>query len=245
MATRDPAPGTTGLLIVSGGNEIRCGAHRGMALLAAEIAAAGFPVLRYDRRGIGDSTGSNRGFLDARDDLHAAAAACREAMPQLTRIVGYGNCDAATTLALFGRDAGIDRVVLANPWVVEPTDDLPPAAAIRRRYADRLRRPAEWRRLIRGEIDFGKLRRGLAKLLVAADEPLATAVVDAVAAWGAHAHIVLAAGDATATAFADAARRAGRRFATTTIDTDSHSFARVPDAAALSRIIVDALALAN
>ena len=33
--TLDDAPGATGLLIVSGGNEIRCGAHRGMALLAA------------------------------------------------------------------------------------------------------------------------------------------------------------------------------------------------------------------
>src|SRR3546814_3198101 len=38
-ATLDEAPGTTGLLIVSGGNEIRSGAHRGMAMLAQRIAA--------------------------------------------------------------------------------------------------------------------------------------------------------------------------------------------------------------
>ena len=38
-ASLDEAPGTTGLLIVSGGNEIRSGAHRGMALLAQRVAA--------------------------------------------------------------------------------------------------------------------------------------------------------------------------------------------------------------
>ena len=54
-ATLDEAEGTTGLLIVSGGNEIRCGAHRGMAMLAEKLAARGVTVLRYDRRGIGDA----------------------------------------------------------------------------------------------------------------------------------------------------------------------------------------------
>ena len=65
IATLDEAAGTTGLLIVSGGNEVRAGAHRGMALLAADLAAAGHPVFRYDRRGVGDSGGTNRGFLSA------------------------------------------------------------------------------------------------------------------------------------------------------------------------------------
>jgi exosortase A-associated hydrolase 1 len=245
MATLDPAPGRCGLLIVSGGNEIRCGAHRGMALLAGELAARGVPVFRYDRRGIGDSTGTNDGFLSACADLHAAAAAFRGAMPQVREIVGFGNCDAASTLALFGRGAGIDRVVLANPWVIEATDDLPPAAAIRRRYSERLRRPSEWRRLILGEIDFGKLRRGLAKIWATPHEPLATTIVEAVASWGSDARIVVAEGDATAIAFADATCRAGRVFTTHPIPTDSHSFARAGDAAALRRVIWDAVASAG
>ena len=63
-ATLDSAPGTTGLLMVSGGNEIRAGAFNGQSRLAAEIAAAGFPVFRFDRRGIGDSEGTNRGFAN-------------------------------------------------------------------------------------------------------------------------------------------------------------------------------------
>lgn len=116
IGTLDAAPGTTGLLIVSGGNEIRCGAHRGMALLAERIAAAGHPVFRYDRRGIGDSTGDNTGFLTAAPDLIAAARAFRAHAPQIDLVIGFGNCDAASTLALYGREAGIDRLLLANPW---------------------------------------------------------------------------------------------------------------------------------
>src|SRR3546814_1882665 len=55
----------TGLLIVSGGNELRSGAHRGMAKLAARLARDGFPVFRFDRRGVGDSEGENGGFLSS------------------------------------------------------------------------------------------------------------------------------------------------------------------------------------
>ncbi|MEG3172589.1 hydrolase 1, exosortase A system-associated [Sphingomonas sp. ZB1N12] len=125
-ATLDEAPGTTGLLIVSGGNEIRSGAHRGIAMLAQRLAATGTPVFRYDRRGVGDSTGDNGGFLSAEPDLIAAVAAFRKAAPHVARLIGFGNCDAASTLALFGRSAGFDEVILANPWVIEPLNDLPP-----------------------------------------------------------------------------------------------------------------------
>ncbi|WP_307085830.1 hypothetical protein [Sphingomonas faeni] len=125
-ATLDDAPGTTGLLIVSGGNEIRSGPHRGMVMIAQRLAATGTPVFRYNSRGVGDSTGDNGGFLSAKLDLIAAVAAFRNVAPHVTRLIGFGNCDAASTLALFGRSAGFDKVVLANPWVIEPIDDIPP-----------------------------------------------------------------------------------------------------------------------
>ena len=63
--TLDMACGASGLLLVSGGNEIRSGAFSGQAALAARIAAAGFPVFRFDRRGIGDSGGENKGFRNS------------------------------------------------------------------------------------------------------------------------------------------------------------------------------------
>ena len=137
--TLDAAPGGTGLLIVSGGSEVRIGAHRGMALLAARLARAGVPVFRYDRRGIGDSSGTDPGFAAAGPDLRAAVTAFRAGQPQLRRLVALGNCDAAALLALEGRAAGLDAVILTNPWTGAEADALPPAAAIRARYRARLR----------------------------------------------------------------------------------------------------------
>ncbi|WP_294212216.1 hydrolase 1, exosortase A system-associated [uncultured Sphingomonas sp.] len=237
IGTLDAAPSTTGLLIVSGGNEIRCGAHRGMALLAQSVSAAGHPVFRYDRRGIGDSTGVNGGFLSARDDLIIAAAAFRAHTPQLDRIVGFGNCDAASTLALFGRDAGIDHLLLANPWTVENNDALPPAAAIRATYRQRLTDPAAWRRLLTGHIDLTKAMKGLRKAAAPSHQALATRVVTAIADWGDAATVLLASGDATAQAYAAAARH----LPATRIDTASHSFARPEDQRALRNAVLSAL----
>jgi exosortase A-associated hydrolase 1 len=236
--TLDEAPGKTGLLIVSGGNEVRIGAHRGMASLASRLAASGFPVFRYDRRGIGDSTGSNSGFLDSAPDM-AAAAATFSAEAGIGRLVAFGMCDAATALALFHGVAGIDAMILANPWVVETRDGLPPAAAIRARYAERLRDPGTYLRVLRGGVDFRKLFKGLKKLHQCdpEDVPDLAARVRGALERTHNVTIVLAAGDATAIAFSDAMKGATLRAKVHEIDTASHSFARETDQAALEAII--------
>ena len=51
--TLDEASGKSGLLIVTGGNETRAGAFSSQAHLAAKIAAEGYSVMRFDRRGVG------------------------------------------------------------------------------------------------------------------------------------------------------------------------------------------------
>lgn len=242
VGTLDDAPGTAGLLIVSGGNEIRAGAHRGMAMLAARLAKGGTPVFRYDRRGVGDSSGSNQGFRAARDDLLAAADAFRSAAPHVTRLVGFGNCDAATTLAWWGREAGCAALVLANPWIVEPTQALPPRAAIRAHYIAQLHDPAAWKRIATRGLSLGKLIRGLSRVATP-EQPseLTQRTLAAIAEWGKDATFVLARGDGTAIAYADAAQRAGLAPHTVTIDTGSHSFARPGNAAALEAVIRQAL----
>ena len=236
------APGKTGLLIVSGGNEIRIGAHRGMALLAQRLAARGIPVFRFDRRGIGDSTGSNGGFLSSGPDIGCAAATF-SAEAGIERLVAFGNCDAATALALFGQTAGIDRLILANPWVVEPTDDLPPAAAIRSRYAEKLKDPRELWRLVSGGVNIAKLAKGLTRVAATPSEPgdLALRLAAALERWQDRATILLAAGDATAIAYRDAMARTGLTLPTFTCETASHSFAREGDTAWLEERIVEAL----
>lgn len=156
VGTLDAAPGHAGLLLVSGGNEVRAGAWNGQALLAARIAAQGLPVFRFDRRGVGDSEGGNAGFRTSASDIAAALAAFRAECPQLTRIAGLGNCDGASALML-ARGAGLDALVLSNPWTIEDEDAAPPAEAVRDHYRRRLADPAAIMRLLSGKVSLRKL----------------------------------------------------------------------------------------
>ena len=232
-ATLDDAPGTTGLLIVSGGNEIRSGAHRGMATLAQRIADAGHPVFRFDRRGIGDSEGENGGYTSSAPDIADAIAACRGATPQLTGIIAFGNCDAASALLLH-QPLALDGLILANPWTYEndgsnETEDpaLPPAAAIRARYLSRLTDPKSLLRLLKGEIDVKKLARGLSALgrraAPAAPDSLPARLNAALASLPCPATILLATSDRTAQAFVENCDPGA--VPVERLDSASHSFA--------------------
>lgn len=170
VGTINDAAGDAGLLLVSGGNEIRAGAFAGQAQLAARIAEAGYSVFRYDRRGIGDSTGDNRGFRDTGPDIVAALAAFKAERPGLARVVGFGNCDAASALMLNG-GAGCDGLVLANPWTIEHDDGALPPEAIRARYAEKLRNPKELMRLATGKVSLRKLAGGIGKALKPSPPP--------------------------------------------------------------------------
>ncbi|MEO5939047.1 MAG: hydrolase 1, exosortase A system-associated [Sphingomonas sp.] len=240
VGTLDDASGATGLMIVSGGNEIRCGAHRGMALLAADLAASGVPVFRFDRRGIGDSEGANYGYAESGPDIAAAAQAFRTVAPQVKRIVGFGNCDAATALALFHREAGLGSLVLANPWVGEEEDGLPPSDAIRSHYSDRARDPKQWLRLVTGGINIGQAIKGLWKASKESPQPGNPIAEQMVTALGDTPHrFLLANRDNTAIRFAGAWPHGGDKRECTT---DSHSFARAGDAAWLADQLREALA---
>lgn len=162
--TLDTAPGTTGLLIVSGGNEIRSGAFGGQAKLAAAISKAGFPVFRFDRRGVGDSQGENRGFRKSKGDIKAAIHAFQAIAPQLDRIIGFGNCDAASALML-AKGAECDGLILSNPWTIEDDsgDGMPAPEAVRARYLEKLKNPKEVKRLLGGGVNLRKLAKGLKK----------------------------------------------------------------------------------
>jgi exosortase A-associated hydrolase 1 len=211
VGTLDTAPGGTGLLIVSGGNEIRSGAFGGQADMAARIAAAGFPVFRFDRRGIGDSAGENRGFRHSAKDIAAALDAFRAMVPQMGRVIAFGNCDAASALMLAG-GAGCDGLVLSNPWTIEQddngveTDATPPPAAIRARYLEKLTNPREVMRLLSGGVNLRKLASGMIRALRPPPPPssLAQEMRAGLTAFTGPVTILLATADRTAQVFESA-----------------------------------------
>ncbi|KPF79523.1 esterase [Novosphingobium sp. AAP93] len=199
----EAATGSTGILLVSGGREIRAGSWGGQAQLAARLAAAGIPVFRYDRRGVGESEGTDPGFLHTRHDIAAALAAFRAAVPSLRRVIGFGNCDAAAALMLHGAEIGLDGLVLANPWTLEADEaDGTPPAAIRQRYLSKLANPREVLRLLTGGVNLAKLVRGLR---TAASSAPKSALVDKMAAslarFSGPVTFLLASGDRTAQMF--------------------------------------------
>jgi exosortase A-associated hydrolase 1 len=237
----DSAAGDTGLLILSGGNEIAIGPQRAMARLARSIAERGWPVLRFDRRGVGDSDGENRGWRSSTPDI--AAAMTLFADSPVRRIVAFGNCDAATALAL--HRLPIAARVLGNPWLDLAGADLPPPAAIRSHYRRRLFDPALWRALTTGRVDLAKAVRGLRSASRTGTSPsaLAVEVATALRERPLPTHLVLSARDATGIAFGDAWRHPifdEVRSATpvSTINTDSHGFTGPDDLVALRDILL-------
>ena len=214
IGSLDPAAATTGLLIVSGGNELRAGPWNSQAQLAERIAAAGFPVFRFDRRGVGDSEGPNGEFASAVPDIAAAITAFRAHVPTLKRIVAYGNCDGASALML-GGGAGCDALVLANPWSFDPepepapeaaAEPVPapmPAAAIRAHYLRRLTDPRALWRLVTGKVKLTQLAGSLADATKAAgpQSRLAAQLAAGIAEFAGPVTILLAERDRTAQAF--------------------------------------------
>jgi exosortase A-associated hydrolase 1 len=227
--------GSTGLLVVSGGNEVRAGAWNGQALLAARIAASGFPVFRYDRRGVGDSEGENSGFRRSGPDIAAALAAFRGEVPGLTRVIAFGNCDAAAALMLTG-GWGCDGLVLANPWTFEDAGDgdadnghasaeqaAPAPDSLRAHYRQRLRDPAALLRLLRGGVALGPLLRSLVGAARRAPESsLAGELKAGLAGFAGPVAILLAGRDRTAQTFLARWDRADPRLRH--CPTASHSF---------------------
>lgn len=204
---RDTAIGPAGVLLVSGGREVRSGSWSGQAQMAARLAAAGVPVFRYDRRGVGQSEGQDPGFQHTREDIAAALAAFRSAVPSLQRVVAFGNCDAAAALMLHGAAYALDGLVLANPWTLETeeTEAAPsaaPPAALRQRYLAKLKNPREVLRLLTGGVNLAKLLRGLRQAAAApVKSGLVAEMAEALACFTGPVTILLATGDRTAQMF--------------------------------------------
>ncbi len=242
------APGDAsevGVLIVTGGSQTRIGSHRLFERLAAGLAEAGHACLRFDRRGVGDSSGEDPGFRDCGPDLAAGVAALREQAPNAVRLIGLGLCDGATTLAMHGAAAGLHGLILVNPWLVEAESGAPPPAAIRRHYRQRLTSVEGWKKILTGGISYRKAFKGVAKIASSqGPSNLASVTAESLRNDRRPTALVLARGDATAIAAAaevEAPQFQDLITVALEIDTDSHTFAKPGDGEALLAVTLDAI----
>jgi hypothetical protein len=169
--------------------------------------------------------------------MESAAATFREHCPQLETMVGFGLCDGATSLALFGREVGLSGLILVNPWLVEAESGAPPPAAIKHHYRRQLFSLSGWNKLVSGSVSYRKLFRGVAKIITPKKaDGLSGEVADCLNRGRLPVELILASEDATAIAAADVWK--SRQFASaiqgvpvqvTMIATNAHTFSRPGD----------------
>jgi exosortase A-associated hydrolase 1 len=162
LPAQAPAAGPArGVLIVVGGPQVRTGSHRQFTLLARSLARAGFPVLRFDYRGMGDSDGQARDFEQVEQDLRAALDCFFAEVPGMREVVLWGLCDGASAGAMYApMDARVAGLALLNPWV--RTECGAAKATLKHYYRARLLDPSLWKKVASGRFDALQAARSLA-----------------------------------------------------------------------------------
>ena len=151
-------PAALGVVIVVGGPQYRAGSHRQFVLLARALARAGYPTLRYDYRGMGDSEGALRNFETVGADVAAGIGALQAAQPNVQRVVLWGLCDGASAALLYLQEQADPRVAglaLLNPWVRSEASLA--KTQVKHYYTQRLKERAFWLKLLSGKVALGAL----------------------------------------------------------------------------------------
>lgn len=151
--------GNVGILIVVGGPQYRVGSHRQFVMMARDWASAGYPVFRFDYRGMGDSGGEPRSFDTVDADIRAAIDVFMREAPTLVGVAVFGLCDAASAALMYCvTDTRVLGKLIANPWVRTPEGEA--RTFVRHYYGARLLQASFWKKLFAGELRAGPSLRG-------------------------------------------------------------------------------------
>lgn len=146
-------PADIGVVVVVGGPQYRAGSHRQFVLLSRTLAAAGYAVLRFDYRGMGDSEGQKRDFQAVASDIAAAIFALQQHLTLSKNVILWGLCDGASAALLYLHETRDPRVVglcLLNPWVRSEVTRA--RTQVKHYYTQRLMQKEFWNKLLRGGV---------------------------------------------------------------------------------------------
>lgn len=151
-----------GVLILVGGPQYRVGAHRQFVHLARHLAAQGIPAMRFDFRGMGDGSGSERTFRYVEADIAAAISAFQDAAGGLEDgVVLWGLCGGSSAACLYPQDdPRVTGLILVNPWLTAKASQA--RVRLKHYYARRLLDPGFWRKLLGGRL---RLRQSLSDVV--------------------------------------------------------------------------------
>lgn len=154
------APKPIGVVIVVGGPQYRAGSHRQFTLLSRHAAGAGYCTLRFDVRGMGDSSGAARTFEDIAADIRIAVDRLMADHPQLHGVALWGLCDAASAAMMYApTDARVLGLALVNPWA--RGEQTFAQAQLKYYYVRRLLSADFWRKLVSGRFSARQASRDL------------------------------------------------------------------------------------
>ena len=213
VLTRPEKPRSRGVLIVVGGPQYRTGSHRQFALLANELSSQGHAVMRFDYRGMGDSTGEPRTFESIEEDLRAAVDHFLSCVPELTEVVIWGLCDAASAALFYShQDPRVGGIALLNPWVRTVQGEA--RAHLKHYYLRHAFSAAPWAKLLRGQFDLAASARSFMRNLKRAgaggEGALPERMAYGLARFKGRALLITAGNDLTAKEFLDTARASPR-----------------------------------
>ena len=153
ILTKPETPADTGVIVLVGGPQYRVGSHRQFVLLSRALAAAGYAVLRFDYRGMGDSTGEPHTFENVNEDIAAAISALQMAAPTVQNVAFWGLCDGASAALLYchaTQDVRVKGLCLLNPWVRSEASLA--KTQVKHYYTQRLRQKEFWLKLLSGKV---------------------------------------------------------------------------------------------
>lgn len=235
-----------GVLIVVGGPQYRVGSHRQFVVLARHLAHHGIHAMRFDYRGMGDSSGAMRTFENIDEDLRAAIDTFFAKVPSLRTLTLWGLCDAASATLFYAHtDSRVARIVLVNPWARTPQTLA--KTYLRHYYLTRLVDPELWRKIFSGRFRPGEALGSAAQLMRTATadqspsrgeagncQPLTQRMLNGLAQFRGQALLILSGDDLTAREFVDATAKsrdwrrqlASRRLTRQEMPGADHTFSR-------------------
>ncbi|GAB3452696.1 hydrolase 1, exosortase A system-associated [Massilia terrae] len=215
-------PLARGVLLLADSEQYRVGGHRQFTLLSRMLAPRGVPVMRFDRRGMGDADGEPRAFDAIEDDVRAAMKEFFIQLPEMKESVILGLGDAALAAALYAPlDPRVCAVVLLNPLPGCEAGDGP---VLHHHYLAQLGEVSFWRKVGRSSPN-GPLRRSLQAAAGVERTALPRRIADSLAHFGGRSMLVLGGEDLAARHFAQVLLRHHPALRSVEVAQANHEFA--------------------
>jgi len=142
------------VIIVTGGPQIRTGAHRLYVQLSRFLCEHNWASLRFDYEGLGDSEGEFVGFQYAGPSIAAAMSFLQNKFGRNLKFIFWSLCDGATAVTLYAASSpeNISGLILCNPFAISKEGLA--RSTIRHYYIERFFNKSFWIKIISFRLDL-------------------------------------------------------------------------------------------